>query len=57
MFENFEQEEPENNRLALAIFLSLVFVPIGFILAFHFLPGMQNDPAQMSHTIQPEVAT
>lgn len=52
MFENFEQEEPENDRLALSIFLSLVIVPILFIWAFQFLPGMRNDPPMTNHTIQ-----
>lgn len=52
MFENYEHEEPENNRLALAVFLSLAFVPAIFIYAFQFLPGMRDDPPQMNHTIQ-----
>ena len=56
MFENFEQEEPENNRLALAIFLSLVFVPAIFIWAFQFLPSMRRDSSQINHTLKPDNA-
>ncbi len=52
MFENFEQEEPENDRLAVIITLSVVILPIIFILAFQFLPGMRNDPPMTNHTIQ-----
>jgi hypothetical protein len=52
MFENFEQSEPENNRLALALFLSLVFVPVIFIWVFQFLPGMREDPPQVNHTLE-----
>jgi hypothetical protein len=50
MFENFEQEEPENKRITLAIFLSLVLVPVGLALAFKFLPSMLDNSPQIHHT-------
>jgi len=56
MFENFEQEEPENDRLAVIITLSVVILPIIFILAFQFLPGMDSGSSQRNHTIQTDDA-
>jgi len=50
LFENYEQEEPENERLALFIFLGALLVPVGFILVFQFLLGMRNYPPP-NHTI------
>jgi len=52
MFENYEQEEPKENKLAIFIPISVLLLPLIFFGAFQFLPGMRNDPPQTNHTIQ-----